>query len=166
MGLPTGLLTARDLMHWREQYDVADIEHARLDAHEVPWVRCIASDLPRAVRTAQQLFAGSIEQTPLLREPHIQQFDTGALRLPQTAWKWALRLSWLTGHRSQRMARDDFQARMNEFEASVLRTANVDTLVVSHAGVMMFLRARLIRLGFQGPRFRMAEHGKLYLFER
>jgi hypothetical protein len=41
-----------------------------------------------------------------------------------------------------------------------------NTLVVSHAGVMMFLHRELLKQGFAGPRFKVAEHGRLYLFER
>jgi broad specificity phosphatase PhoE len=166
MSLPRGLLTARDLVAWRDRYDLADIVDVRLDAHAIPWQRCISSDLPRAVRTAEQLFTGPIEQTPLLREPHVAEFATGRLRLPANMWHWVLRASWMTGHSSQQAARDEFRARMTEFEETVLASIEVDTLIVSHAGVMLFLRAILTRLGFTGPHYRLAEHGKLYLFER
>jgi len=42
----------------------------------------------------------------------------------------------------------------------------VDTLVVSHAGVMLYLRKELLRRGFRGPSFRLAEPGRLYVLER
>jgi broad specificity phosphatase PhoE len=166
MSMPSGLLTARDLIDWRDKYDTANIVDARLDPHDIPWRRCFSSDLPRAIRTAQQLFDGPIEQTPLLREPHVAEFATGNLRLPATLWHWVLRASWMIGHSSQQEARDEFRGRMKEFETSVLSSIDEDTLIVSHAGVMLFLREILTRLGFTGPQYRLAEHGKLYLFER
>ena len=166
MGMPSGLLTARDLITWRDSYDVAEIVNARMDPHDIAWERCISSDLPRAVRTAQQLYDGPIEQTPLLREPHVAEFSTGNLRLPAAMWHWVLRASWMIGHKSQQTARDEFRARMSELEQTVLAPNNIDTLIVSHAGVMLFMRSMLLRLGYSGPAFRMAAHGRLYLFER
>ena len=139
---------------------------ARMDPHDIAWERCISSDLPRAVRTAQQLYDGPIEQTPLLREPHVAEFSTGNLRLPATMWHWVLRASWMIGHKSQQTARDEFRARMSELEQTVLAPNDIDTLIVSHAGVMLFMRSMLLRLGYSGPAFRMAAHGRLYLFER
>jgi broad specificity phosphatase PhoE len=59
----------------------------------------------------------------------------------------------------------DFLARMRAV-AEELSAPGADTLVVSHAGVMMFLRRELLRRGFTGPAFRLPENGRLYLFER
>jgi len=74
-------------------------------------------------------------------------------------------LAWLTGHQSQRPARDDLHRRVRAI-VDQLEAEPGDTLVVSHAGVMFFLRKELARRGFRGPRFRLAEHARLYVFER
>jgi hypothetical protein len=111
------------------------------------------------------VFIGPIEPTALLREPDVHEFHTANLRLPATAWTWLLRLAWLSGHRSQRAARDAFMLRVGEV-TSMLVAATEDTLVVSHAGVMMFLQKQLRAAGFVGPRFRVPAHGQLYVFER
>ncbi|SFG71955.1 hypothetical protein SAMN04487776_10388 [Priestia megaterium] len=41
-----------------------------------------------------------------------------------------------------------------------------DLLIVSHGGIMKFMRKELIKRGFKGPRFDIAVNGKLYLFEK
>lgn len=115
--------------------------------------------------TAQAAYAGTILQTPLLREVETLPFATGRLRLPLRVWRWLFRLAWLTGHKSQRPARDDLHRRVGAM-ADLLEAQPMHTLIVSHAGMMHFLRKELLRRGFQGPNFRVAEHGKLYVFER
>ena len=100
-----------------------------------------------------------------MREAETLPFATGRLRLPLWGWRWVFRLAWLTGHKSQRPARDDLHRRVRAL-TDLLEAEPVDTLVVSHAGLMHYLRKELLRRGFQGPGFGLAEHGRLYVFER
>lgn len=162
---PTGWRTAADLKAWLESYDQAETPVAAFDLGGVDWEVCLASDLPRARITAGAVFRGEIEHTPLLREVQFTPFRTGNLRLPVWVWRWMLRLSWLTGHASQRACRDEFQARVLAV-ADRLSSAHQDTLVVSHAGMMAYLSAQLRRLGFAGPRLRLAKHATAYVYEK
>ena len=162
---PAGWLTSNDLQQWRQRYEASEPVVGPINVSRVAWQRCFSSDLKRARVTAQTAYAGHIIQTPLLREAEMLPFRTGRLRLPVSAWQWIFRLAWLTGHPSQRPARDDLHRRVREM-ADLLEAEPVDTLVVSHGGVMVFLRKELLRRGFQGPGFRLADHGRLYLFER
>jgi len=163
--LPSGWMTSDELQQWRARYEVAEPIIKPINVGSVAWQRCFSSDLRRAYMTAQTAYAQSIVQTPLLREVEMLPFATGRLRLPVGAWQWVFRLAWLTGHKSQRPARDDLHRRVRE-TADLLGAEPTDALVVSHAGMMIFLRKELLRRGFQGPDFRVAEHGRLYLFER
>ncbi len=164
--LPRGWLNAEHLDQWRMKYDDSDVITGSLDLSAAPWRRCLSSDLKRALVTAQAAFTSSpIEPLPLLREAEILKFGTGRLMLPAWVWRWTLRLAWLTSHPSQRAARDGFLNRVREV-ADLLAAAEEDTLVVSHAGMMMFLRKELLKRGFQGPKFRIAENARLYVFER
>ena len=158
-------LTAEELERWGTAYDASDVETFPLDLGAVPWARCLSSDLKRARITAEAAQAAPVEPLPLLREAEILRFGTGSLRLPALAWRWTLRLAWLTGHRCQRAARDAFMVRVRAV-ADLLDEAQEDTLVVSHAGMMMFLRKELLKRGFRGPRFGIAKNAKLYVFER
>ena len=162
---PGGWLTSEDLQQWRVRYEASEVIVGPIDVRAVAWQRCFSSDLKRAYVTAQAAYAGTIVQSPLLREAEMLPFATGRLRLTVWSWHWVFRLAWLTGHKSQRPARDDLHRRVREM-ADLLEAEPVDTLVVSHGGIMVFLRKELLRRGFQGPNFRLAEHGRLYVFER
>ena len=162
---PSGWVTSDDLQQWRERYDAAHVQIGPIDVRAVAWQRCFSSDLKRASVTAQSAHSGTILQTPLLREVETMPFATGQLRLPLWGWRWVFRLAWLTGHKSQRPARDDLHRRVRAM-ADLLESEPVDTLAVSHAGIMHYLRKELLHRGFQGPGFRLAEHARLYVFER
>ena len=162
---PSGWVTARDLQDWRLRYDAAPVEPGQVAVKVGEWDRCYVSDMARAVVTAQAVYSGEAIQTALLREPEVREFQTGDLSLPFGVWKWILRLAWMTGHRSQRSARDEFTQRVRQV-ADLIESPGGDILLVSHAGMMVYLRAELLRRGFQGPKFHMADHGRLYVFER
>ena len=162
---PAGWRTAEDLQAWFVRYDIAKPPVAEFDLGEVDWQACLSSDLPRARITASAVFRGEVGHSALLREPEFRQFKTGNLRLPIWAWQWLLRLSWITGHRSQRPCRDDFRRRVLAV-ADLLSASDQDTLVVSHAGMMAYLSAELRRRGFAGPKLRIAKHATAYVYEK
>lgn len=164
-GFPTRWITATELHAWRTRYDLSDARIVEFDLGGVPWQTCISSDLPRARITAKTVFNGKIAHTESLREPQVRQFQTGRLRLPFWAWRWILRVSWMTGHRSQRPCRDEFKARVAAV-ADRLTGMKQDILVVSHAGMMAYLSKELRRRGFSGPSLRIAETAKIYIYER
>jgi broad specificity phosphatase PhoE len=163
--LPTGWRTAAELHEWRQRYDSAGVTPGLIDVGGTAWQKCFSSDLKRAYTTAQAAHAGEITQTPLLREIEVHPFRTGQLSLPVWVWRWMVRMAWLTSHESQRTARDDFRQRVQAV-ADMLDAEQSDTLVVSHAGMMMYLRRELIRRGFDGPKFGVADNARLYVFER
>jgi broad specificity phosphatase PhoE len=162
--LPTGWKTAADLQVWLERYDLADTRVGEFDLAGIDWQFCLASDMRRTRITAAAVFSGKIEHTELLREAQFAPFQTGKLRLPIWAWKWILRLSWMTGHRSQRACRDDLRRRVAAV-ADRLCAMEQNTLVVSHAGMMSYLSAELRRRGFAGPKLRIAKHATAYVYE-
>lgn len=162
---PSGWVTSDDLQRWRIRYDAAEPIIGPIDVSAVQWQRCLSSDLKRAFVTAKAAFAGAIIQTPLLREADVPALPTGNLRLPVWGWRLLLRFAWFTGHKSQRVERDELRARIKAV-ADLLEQEPVDTLVVSHAGVMFFLRKELLRRSFRGPKFRVAETARLHLFRR
>lgn len=164
--MPSGWITSRQLTQWREEYEGADISPCVVELGNIHWNKCLSSDLSRAFMTAKSVFSGPISTMPELREAQTNPFRTGQLKLPIGGWKWLLRLAWLTSHPSQRTAKEEFVARVQYMTDKILSTAEENTLIVSHAGMMFFLRQELLRLGFTGPNFRVAQNGKLYVFER
>jgi len=163
--MPSGWITAAQLHEWKRRYDCAGAHCEAVTLAAANWARCYSSDLKRAYVTAQALYPGEIVQTPLLREPEVAQFETGELLLPIWLWRLMLGLSWMTGHRSQRSSRDDFLRRVHAV-AELIESDDTDVLLVSHAGMMAYLRKELLRRGFEGPKFRIADHARLYVFER
>lgn len=162
---PSGWKTAAELQAWRQRYELSETSVGAVDLGGISWQACISSDLPRACITAHAVFHGDIKHTELLREPQFGQFKTGNLRLPVWAWQWMLRITWMTGHRSQRACRDEFRRRVLAM-ADQLGTLDQDTLVVSHAGMMAFLSAELRRRGFAGPKLRRAMHATAYVYQK
>ena len=163
--LPGGWRTSEELLTWRKSYDMAETSVGKFDLGGVDWEKCFSSDLPRATITAKAVFGGEVEQTAMLREAEFAQFQTGRLRLPIWAWRWVLRFTWMSGHKSQRACRDDFRRRVLAM-ADRLSGMNGDTLVVSHAGLMMYLSAELRRRGFSGPKLRLPRHAIVYVYEQ
>ncbi|ALK08689.1 histidine phosphatase family protein [Blastochloris viridis] len=164
-GQPQGWLSVADMAKWIDDYELAGVRQKPVDLGERPWRHCISSTAPRALATARALYPGEIETTPFLCEPKLNPFRTGDLRLPYAGWRWLLRLAWFSSHGSQIDVKRTFLANI-EAIADRLMDAPDDTLVVSHAGAMMMLRKALIRRGFSGPRFGIAECGRLYVFTR
>ncbi len=162
---PSGWRTSDDLQRWRVAYEASPVVLGNADLGSHAWSRCLSSDLKRAAATARTVFRGDVELTPLLREADFAPFQTGNLRLPVWLWHWVLRVTWATGHRSQRKCRDQFQKRVVEV-ADLLVSKGEETLVVSHAGMMIYLSAELRRRGFRGPSLRMPKHATLYVYER
>ena len=163
--LPSGWSTAAELAEWRVRYDSARAIPVPINLGSTAWNACLSSDLDRAIVTANAAFNGMLEITPLLREPEFSQFRTGRLRLPIWVWRWMLRISWMTGHRSQRHCRDDFRLRVASV-VDALERRNENTLVVSHAGMMAYLSAALRNRGYIGPRLRIPKHAQLYEYEK
>lgn len=163
--MPSGWVTAADLHTWRQAYELAGVRPIEPDLGGVEWSRCIASTVRRAALTATSIFPGTVTQTDLLREAEFAEFRTGTLSLPVVVWYCIFRLSWMTGHRSQRTLRDEFMARVRAV-ADELERGTADTLVVSHGGMMAFLSAELLRRGYSGPKLRLAMHARVYVYER
>ena len=164
-GFLRGWRTAAELQTWRHEYDASPAIIGKADLRSTTWDECLCSDLERAVSTAHALFSGPVEKTALLGEPELAEFQTGNLRLPVWVWRWMLRFSWLTAHRSQRASRDEFRRRVTAV-ADLLEAKSGATLVVSHAGMMAYLSKELRRRGFVGPKLRIAKHAALYVYEK
>jgi hypothetical protein len=164
-GFPRGWKTAAELHLWRHEYDALPVVLGQADMGSFLWTQCLSSDMGRAVATAKAVFPGPIQQTALLREADFAQFQTGDLRLPVWIWRWLLRLSWATGHKSQRACREEFRRRVVA-AANLLEAKADDILVVSHAGMLAYLSAELRQRGFGGPRLRVPKHATLYIYMR
>ena len=162
---PRGWRTSAELHAWRLRYDAAEISPLPVEDESARWARCYASDLSRAQTTARVMYRGEIITHSGLREAEFAPFATGDLRLPVWVWRSLIRLAWMSGHASQRPLRDEFFSRVRSV-VDLIESQQEDLLIVSHAGMMFYLRKELLRRGFRGPGFKIAGHARLYVFER
>ena len=162
---PAGRVTLAELLAWRRRYDQAAVCPVPVEDQSARWSRCYASDLPRAVATAEAMYAGGIILHAGLREAEFAALPGLHGRFPVWVWRILIRVAWTAGHSSQRSLRDDFVRRVSAV-ADVIEAQAESALVVSHAGTMIYLRKELARRGFHGPKFGVAEHARVYEFER
>ncbi|WP_017812037.1 MULTISPECIES: histidine phosphatase family protein [Paenibacillus] len=156
------MVTVRELVTWLEEYDVADIEEGQTDLQGLNWEKCFASDLPRALKTAQYIYPGEIIIMPELREITPPTFQT-ELRFPFIGWAVFARIAPLLSRRYKRMVAET-EARIDRALDVILSSDAEHVLVVSHWALMLYMRKQLIKRGFAGPRMRMVENGKLHIF--
>lgn len=165
-GMPRKWLTNAELHHWRTHYEQADIISKPVDLGGIQWSQCISSTSKRAVLTARHIYPGQLTHLDELREPDINPFTTGRIKLPFPGWQWVTIMAWITSHSSQSAVKRKFLNNIDCVIRAYVANRSDDLLIVSHAGVMMFLRKELLRLGYNGPKFRTADHGRLYIFEK
>ncbi|MBM7621150.1 broad specificity phosphatase PhoE [Bacillus tianshenii] len=164
-GYPDNRVTAEELLKWVEEYDASEVEENDLDLKNIDWKRCYSSDLPRAVKTAEKAFKGDITLLKELREITVAPIFPPNRRLPLKLHLLSIRMAWLFNHKSQPVSKRELQTRISDTLDKIL-SSKENTLIVSHGGVMMLLRKELLRRGFRGPEFKIANNGELYLFEK
>jgi broad specificity phosphatase PhoE len=147
---------------WRAAYDEAGVVSQDpppdLLKEAIRSAHFVASDLPRAVESAEMLAAGNpVIVSPLLREIplHIPQLP---LRLPVGAWGAAISMAWgyriLTGADATRedITRARAAARWLEGVASTNATSDAPgdstTVVVTHGGFRRLLAKHLADAGW------------------
>ncbi|RFU67907.1 histidine phosphatase family protein [Peribacillus saganii] len=164
-GYPNKIVTSEELRQWMREYDASDVEENRIDLCNVDWSKCYASDLSRAEKTARKAFDGQIIFLEELREIPLSPFFQRKIRLPLPIHLLFIRIAWLFNHKSQSLSKKDVSKRINVILDKVLQQ-DENVLIVSHGGIMMFMRKELLKRGFTGPKFRTADNGKLYIFEK
>jgi broad specificity phosphatase PhoE len=161
---PKGRVTAEEVEQWFAAYDAADIEEGSTELEGVDWHICYASDLPRAVRTAELIFPGPMKQTPEFREIAAPVFHI-RWKLPIMLWGLLIRFAWWCdpgARQNIKLAKLRIQQALNSL---IERHPEENVLIVSHAALMKYIRKDLTQRGFTGPGFGIAENGKLYIFE-
>ena len=166
MKLPKGLVGPDEFMSWFDAYDAAEIETGTVDLGGVAWQRCYASDLPRAVQTAEAIYRGEIKTSTALRELRAYPFFQRNIRLPFIVWGILVRIAWAIDHKSQLESQADIEKRLGTALDEILQESGDDVLIVSHGACMMTLRKELLKRGFTGPKFSTPDNGKLYLYEK
>jgi broad specificity phosphatase PhoE len=159
-------ITPAELDQWIIEYDESDIEEQRVDLGSIQWQLCYSSDMTRALKTAEGIFQGKINVSKDLREIKPFWRINKNWRLPFILYPLIGRIAWLLKLPSQGEGRDQVKGRAERIIDEVLSQKAENILIVSHGGIMMFLKKELLKRGFRGPGFSVAEHGRLYIFEK
>ncbi|WP_088105695.1 histidine phosphatase family protein [Halalkalibacter urbisdiaboli] len=163
-GYPQKLVTGKDLMNWVEEYDQSEVEETELDLGAVDWKRCYSSDLPRAKVTARKAFKEEIIYMKELREIGLNPLIKMNIKLPLFIHLLLIRVAWLCNHKSQPETKAEVFKRISRTLDEILKS-DKDVLIVTHGGLMLFMRKELIKRGYTGPSFKRPENGNLYVFE-
>jgi broad specificity phosphatase PhoE len=153
---------------WAHWYDTTDVHSKPVPRAGEGWDLCYCSDLPRAQYTANYLFSGPIEVTPLLREVPFSGFLPRRARLPLFLWQSTSRLGWYLNHKSQSENRRQTLGRIVAFAKMLQERHQGDEriLIVSHGFYMQFLEKELLRSGFRGQVPMRPHGGIIYRFEK
>jgi len=156
-------LTKEEVIQWFHEYDTAEIEYGETDLMNITWKQCYSSDLPRAVKTSEKIYQGPITQLKELREIPLPTFKLN-VKLPFLVWGILIKLSWLFNPKVKKDIKKT-EERIALFLDQVLQ-GEKDTLIVSHAALMKYLRKELLKRGYEGPKYSTPDNGRLYLFSK
>ncbi|SHJ32546.1 histidine phosphatase family protein [Propionispora hippei] len=160
------LMTPTQLKEWLHEYELSDVKDCLLEPDKGIWETCYSSDLPRAIKTAQKLFAGEIIETKALRELPIFPPTNINFKLPVVLWLFLGRIAWMLSHKSQVESKAMLKERVKYIVDEIILKNDQDILIVSHGFLMIFLRKELLKQGFRGPNFKKAVNGEIYVFEQ
>ena len=153
-----------DVPAYEDAYDAHGIRdddrpRAELDALLDPSAKIVASDLPRAIASAQRLAPDRpLELSPLLREIRLEPPRWIPVRLPIQIWdvfshvQWSYRLFSSADHEYVRRAR----AAVDWLAGHAERSSSI--VAVTHGGFRRILDARLVTRGWRRAYERKSYH--------
>ncbi|AFS78118.1 hypothetical protein Curi_c11040 [Gottschalkia acidurici 9a] len=84
------------------------------------------------------------------------------IKLPFLFWAILIKLGFLIPSNYIRDVKEQIETLLDE----KLLHNNEDILIVIHGALMIYLKKELLKRGFKGPKFKVPENGKLYVFEK
>lgn len=160
------MMTSKEFREWSEKYEVSKVIKKKVDMYGIEWDICYASDLPRAVTTAREVYSGNILLDKLLREVDNAPFiHTERIRLPFQVWHVCGRLAWFFKSKSQPETISGTKKRINEF-LDRIDWSKENILIVFHGFLLYNFQKELRKRGFSGEKIRIVKNGVLYEFIR
>lgn len=153
---------------WINQYNTADVIPNEMDWDGTEWEICFSSDLIRAERTADLIFAGTAIRLPALREIWLEPMFRSRIKLHYNLWLLLSRVGWFFSHRSQAESRKHTEARAADVVSFLESLPQSNILVVTHGAFMNALGRELKRRGYEArTKMKMKpDNGVLYSFEQ
>ncbi len=159
-------MTSDEFDAWVKKYDEDEIIKNEIDIGHIKWDKCFASDLYRAIKTAESIFTEKIVKTYLLREVPISPIFKSNVKLPYIFWAISGRCAWFFEHKSQKESRKDTEKRIDEFLSNIDLDSNENILIVCHGFLMNTLQKKLKNRGFKGKTVKRPKNGTLYLYTK
>ena len=160
------MMTSKEFREWSEKYEVSKVIKKKVEMYGLEWDICYASDLPRAVTTAKEVYSGNVLLDTLLREVDNAPFiHTERIKLPFEIWHLCGRLAWYFKSKSQPENRIETRKRINQFLDRIdWEQANI--LTVFHGFMIYNFQKELRKRGFKGAKLKLVKNGVLYEYIR
>lgn len=160
------MMTSEEFREWSEKYEVSKVIKKKVEMYGIQWDICYASDLPRAVTTAKEVYSGNVTIDKLLREVDNAPFiHTERIRLPFEVWHICGRLAWYFRSKSQPETITGTRKRINKFMDHI-DWSKENVLIVFHGFMLYNFQKELRKRGFQGKKLRFVKNGVLYEYVR
>lgn len=159
-------MTSEEFREWSEKYEISKVIKKKVEMYGIEWDICYASDLPRAMATAQEVYSGNVMIDILLREVDNAPFiHTERIKLPFEVWHICGRLAWYFKSKSQPETIVGTRKRINEFLDRIDWTQE-NILIVFHGFMLYNFQKELHKRGFTGKKARIVKNGVLYEYVR
>ncbi len=160
------MMTSKEFREWSEKYEVSKVIKNKVEMYGIEWDICYASDLPRAITTAKDVYSGNLIIDKLLREVDNAPFmHTERIRLPFEVWHICGRLAWYFKSKSQPENIKQTRQRINEF-LDRIDWSQENVLIVFHGFMLYNLQKELRKRGFEGEKVKIVKNGVLYEYIR
>jgi broad specificity phosphatase PhoE len=160
------MMTSKEFREWSEKYEVSKVIKNKVEMYGIEWDICYASDLPRAITTAKDVYSGNLIIDKLLREVDNAPFmHTERIKLPFEVWHICGRLAWYFKSKSQPENIKQTRQRINEF-LDRIDWSQENVLIVFHGFMLYNLQKELRRRGFEGEKVKIVKNGVLYEYIR
>jgi len=160
------MMTSKEFREWSEKYEVSKVIKKKVEMYGNEWGICYASDLPRAVTTANEVYSGNVLIDKLLREVDNAPFiHTERIKLPFEIWHLCGRLAWYFKSKSQPENRIETGKRINQF-LDRIDWSQENILIVFHGFMLYNFQKELRKRGFSGAKLKLVKNGVLYEYTR
>jgi len=160
------MMTSKEFREWSEKYEVSKVIKKKVEMYGNEWGICYASDLPRAVTTANEVYSGNVLIDKLLREVDNAPFiHTERIKLPFELWHLCGRLAWYFKSKSQPENRIETGKRINQF-LDRIDWSQENILIVFHGFMLYNFQKELRKRGFTGAKLKLVKNGVLYEYIR
>ncbi len=160
------MMTSEEFREWSEKYEVSKVIKKKVEMYGIEWGVCYASDLPRAVTTAKEVYSGNVLLDKMLREVDTAPFiHTERIKLPFEVWHLCGRLAWYFKSKSQPENRLETRRRINQF-LDRIDWEQENILIVFHGFMIYNFQKELRKRGFTGAKLKIVKNGVLYEYTK